>query len=89
MGKKSRVKDNLLHKGCLPEGFCTVRFPLVFHNGTTTNHRAGPILRWDQLQSEASRFTALPEAALYTTTFCRDFKALKGGLAACDWLGQN
>ena len=44
-------------KGCLPEGFCTVRFPLVFHNGTTSNHRAGPILRLDQLQSEArSRF---------------------------------
>ena len=78
-----------LCKGCLPEGFCTVRFPLVFHNGTTSNHRAGPILRWDQLQSEAIWFTALPEAALYTTTFSRDFQAMKGRLS-CLWLaGTN
>ena len=76
-------------KGCLPEGFCTVRFPLVFHNGTSSNHRAGPILRWDQLQSEAIWFTALPDAALYTTTFSRDFQAMKGRLS-CLWLaGTN
>ena len=50
--------------------------PLVFHNRPTSNHRAGPILRWDQLQSEASWFTALPDATLYTTTFSRDFQAL-------------
>ena len=59
--------------------YCKV--PLVFHNGPTSNHRAGLILRWDQLQSEASWFTALPEAALYTTTFYRDFQALKGRLS--------
>ena len=65
------------------------KIPVVFHNGPTSNHRAGLILRWDQLQSEASRFTALTEAALYTTTFSRDFQALKGRVS-CLWLaGTN
>ena len=72
-------------KGLPPGRIFYSKISIVFHNGPTSNHRAGPILKWDQLQSEASRFTASPEAALYTITFCRDFKTLKGRLS-CLWL---
>ena len=75
-----RVKSPnfFLRKGLAPGRILYCKIPLVFHNGPTSNHRTGPILRWAQLQSDTSWFTALPEAALYTTTFYRDFQALKG-----------
>ena len=55
--------------------YCNI--PIVFHNGPTSNLRNGLILRRAQLQSEASWFTALPEAALYTTAFSREFQELE------------
>ena len=84
-GRKAAGK---LTQGLPPGRILYCKIPLLFHDGPTSNHRARPILRWAQLQSEASWFTAFLEAALYTTTFSRDFQALEGGLAACDWLGQ-
>ena len=68
-------------KGLPPRRILYCKIPLVFHNGPTSNHRVDLILGWDQLQSEASRFTALPEAALYTTTFSRDFQGLEGRIS--------
>ena len=46
-------------KGLPPGRILYCKIPLVFRNGPTSNHRAGPILRLTQLQSEASWFTAI------------------------------
>ena len=46
-------------QGLPPGRILSCKILLVFHNGSTSNQRAGPILRWAQLQSEASWFTAV------------------------------
>ena len=75
------IKAHKIGQGLPPGRILYCEITLVFHNGPTTNHRDGRILRWAQLQSEVSWFTALPEAALYATTFSRDFQALEWRLS--------
>ena len=56
LGKKNHA---ISLQGLPPGRILSCNIPLVFHNWPTSNHRAGPILRWAQLQSEASWFTAV------------------------------
>ena len=86
---RNRTQDNPHIQGLPPGRILYCKIPLVFHNGTTSNHRAGLILRWAQLQWEASWFTALPEAALYTTAFSRDFQSQEGRLSSLWLAGTN
>ena len=84
----SPLKLHQQAKGLPPGRILYCKIPLVFHKRPTSNHRAGLIWRWAQLQSEASWFTALQEAALYTTTFSTDFQALEGRINSL-WLVET
>ena len=78
------VQAKLMLKGSLPEGFCTVRFPSSSRTGPPPIAEVG---RMGLGPSSNQRllgfqlFRSSREAALYTTAFSGDFRALDGRLS--------
>ena len=82
----------LIDKGCLPERFCTKRFPLSSITGPPPITEL--VQYWDWLRSNQRQvglelFCSLPEAILYTTTFSMNFQALEWRLSWLWLAGTN
>ena len=75
-------------KGCLPEGFCTVRFPSSSIMGPPPITEL--VRYWDGTSSNQRPVgLQLCQKPLCTQQpFTETSKHWRGGLAACDWLGQ-